>query len=118
MMVPLLWPHNYQNGRHGSFTNGHIIIRRDDMVSLLLHVFRSDNYVATVKEPSSVLIKEQEILLPSPDSSTHYTLGIIEAPEHATEMTHSRVNTTLKFLQCIVHVIEYNYLAKSGVIFR
>ena len=24
----------------------------------------------------------------------------IEAPEHATEMTHSRVKTTLKFLQC------------------
>ena len=37
---------------------------------------------------------------PSPDSSTHYTLGIIEAPEHATEMTHSRVKTTPKFLQC------------------
>ena len=36
----------------------------------------------------------------SPDSSTHYTLGIIEVPEHATEMTHSRVKTTIKFLQC------------------
>ena len=82
----------------------HIIIRRDDRVSLLRPVFRSDNYVATVKEPSSV----QEILLPSPDSSTHYTLGIIEAPEHATEMTHSRVKTTLKFLQCRIYTAKNN----------
>ena len=46
----------------------------------------------------------------------------IEAPEHATEMTHSRVKTTLKFLQCIyspcrrafLYVYMYmNYLRRS-----
>ena len=31
----------------------------------------------------------------------------IEAPEHATEMTHSRVKTTFKFLQCITHSVYY-----------
>ena len=31
-------------------------------------------------------------------------LGSIDFPEHATEMTHSRVKTTLKFLQCRVPV--------------
>ena len=31
-------------------------------------------------------------------------LGIMEAPEHATEMTHSKIKTTLKFLQCSISV--------------
>ena len=41
-------------------------------------------------------------------------LGIIEAPEHATEMTHSRVKTTLTFLQrSTATVIDLRFFMKK-----
>ena len=55
----------------------------------------SENYVAIVKEPCLKFCGLVQI-------AALTTLGILEVPEHATEMTHSSVKTTLKFLHAVL----------------
>ena len=54
---------------------------------------------------SSILITGNSVAKLKVQIAALTALGI-EAPEHATEMTHSRVKTTLKFLQCMVIIHE------------